>query len=498
MSAPVDTAFVSGTTITSDWLNGVNDTVINLNNTKKVSVKDAQFSVVGDGTTDDTLAIQAAINSLSATGGSVYFPPGTYKISSELTLSDDGVVLIGSSRNASRILQVTSNAKILNISGLYCGYKSLSFSYSSTPTVGATAIYVSSGYVTLQDFIVHNAYICIEFFGSNAVAGKITDFELFNYESIGLKASFLNDLFVSRFIINAGNAARGANGGIRLDEKVEAFICTDGDILMGQYSMVMDAAAYGIGTRPAYNNFTNVFFDSAVNPTQINDCVETEFVGCWFSGGRSGAGSAGVSVTNSQSLRFTNCRFFNCGAQGIVVNSTATDIAFVNCKAESNSVTAGSGVSHGFQFADNTTQFQVIGCMASNGLYTGTQGYGIFVGSGCDQFVIRDCNVVGNTTGSISDGSSATADKTVAGNIGYRTSNTGTGTVLSGTTSIAVDHGLNVTPRVQDILLTRQGTNAGSTDLYVTGVTSTQFTINTDVAPASNIAITWHARCKGA
>ena len=44
-----------------------------------VSVKD--FGAVGNGTTDDTSAVQAAIN----VGGSIYFPPGTYKLSSQIT-----------------------------------------------------------------------------------------------------------------------------------------------------------------------------------------------------------------------------------------------------------------------------------------------------------------------------------------------------------------------------------------------------------------------------
>jgi polygalacturonase len=42
---------------------------------ESVSVKD--FGAVGDGTTDDTAAIQAAIDSLSATGGIVFIPKGT-------------------------------------------------------------------------------------------------------------------------------------------------------------------------------------------------------------------------------------------------------------------------------------------------------------------------------------------------------------------------------------------------------------------------------------
>jgi hypothetical protein len=44
-----------------------------------VSVKD--FGAVGDGVTDDTVAIQAAINALSPLGGTLYFPKGTYIVS---------------------------------------------------------------------------------------------------------------------------------------------------------------------------------------------------------------------------------------------------------------------------------------------------------------------------------------------------------------------------------------------------------------------------------
>lgn len=63
-----------------------------------ISVKD--FGAVGDGTTDDTTAIQNAINSLSSTGGSVYFPTGQYLISTTLTVSTQGITLFGSNSTA--------------------------------------------------------------------------------------------------------------------------------------------------------------------------------------------------------------------------------------------------------------------------------------------------------------------------------------------------------------------------------------------------------------
>jgi len=59
------------------------------------NVKD--FGATGDGTTNDTSAIQAAIDSLSATGGVLYFPFGTYKIARTVGTNDHwGLKVTGS------------------------------------------------------------------------------------------------------------------------------------------------------------------------------------------------------------------------------------------------------------------------------------------------------------------------------------------------------------------------------------------------------------------
>lgn len=69
------------------------------------------FGAKGDGVTDDTAAIQAAINATSK-GGIVFLPPGTYLISSTLVIGDgtttavstiNGVKLIGSGIKATTI-----------------------------------------------------------------------------------------------------------------------------------------------------------------------------------------------------------------------------------------------------------------------------------------------------------------------------------------------------------------------------------------------------------
>jgi hypothetical protein len=62
-----------------------------------INVKDPDYGAVGDGVTNDKTAIQAAIDALPA-GGRIYFPPGAYKITSALDLTDtQGITLEGGS-----------------------------------------------------------------------------------------------------------------------------------------------------------------------------------------------------------------------------------------------------------------------------------------------------------------------------------------------------------------------------------------------------------------
>ena len=62
------------------------------------------FGATGDGTTDDTAAVQAAINA----GGAVYFPMGTYKLTDVLTVATADLLIFGPGT-----LQQTTNLKAI-------------------------------------------------------------------------------------------------------------------------------------------------------------------------------------------------------------------------------------------------------------------------------------------------------------------------------------------------------------------------------------------------
>lgn len=71
------------------------------------------YGAVGDGTTNDTAAVQAAIDAVPSTGGIVWFPAGTYKlVTSALTLKSN-LTLAGAGSNASIIHQTTTTVSAL-------------------------------------------------------------------------------------------------------------------------------------------------------------------------------------------------------------------------------------------------------------------------------------------------------------------------------------------------------------------------------------------------
>ena len=374
-----------------------------------VNVKD--FGAVGNGVTDDTAAIQAAINALPS-GGRVWLGPGTYRITAELTVSATGVHVCGYNRNSTQIKQDTLTSKIFNITGNFNTVSGLRLSYNGTPLSGATAIYCSASYCIFQDFIIANSYVGMEFLTGSAC--KCRNFEVLDYESIGIYAHNLNDLFITQFVINAGISTRGVLGGLRLIDKVEAFVASDGDIIQGVLAMTTGATSNVTGARPAYCRFTNVFFDSASNSNQgvsVDKSVEFDFVGCWFSS-RPGAG---IAMTNTDGMRFTGGGAVNCGTHGVLVQNTCVRTVFLNFRASGNSVQS-ANTSDGINIAAGTTDFIIKGCTLAGTLGFGTQRYGASVTTGAsDRYIIVGNLVNGNGTGGINDNGSG-VNKQVANN----------------------------------------------------------------------------------
>lgn len=78
------------------------------------------YGAVGNGTTDDTAAIQAALDACALTGGRVYAPRGTYRITSSLTWAPAGaeafgLTLVGDGMEATIFEHAISNGPLVDV-----------------------------------------------------------------------------------------------------------------------------------------------------------------------------------------------------------------------------------------------------------------------------------------------------------------------------------------------------------------------------------------------
>lgn len=133
-------------------------------NSPSFNVKD--YGAVGDGSTDDTTAIQSAITACgTAGGGVVYFPKGSYKTTSTLTVSSDSVKLRGDHSDSAVIYRTHNSGYTISftkgtstvLSGV--GISGIAFLNNGTMTVGSSPYHLNFDNVTrfdIRDIIIHS------------------------------------------------------------------------------------------------------------------------------------------------------------------------------------------------------------------------------------------------------------------------------------------------------------------------------------------------------
>ena len=462
-----------------------------------VSVTD--FGAVGNGVADDTAAIQAAVDALiSNGGGTLYVPKGTYKTTSEILITADKIRIVGAGRE-STVINPATNSNCFNfqqIGGKGWGVEDLSIKYLADGTAG-TAIYAldaSSG--EISNLYVERCFNGIQL--GNSQATRVQHIEMWYFLKYAIYINDnCNDVYLADTFLNGaayGTSTPNTNSvGLYLYRKAHATMASRLEIIQCSRPLQAEGSSASDLLKPAFCMFTDCFFDSSAFDVRLNYTRTLRFNACWFS-----QRSTGCTIQNAIDTTFVGCSFVNNNQHGCLLQAGAEHTSFVGCTFDSNSQES-SGAYSGLVVAANVSDFKVIGGVFANlGTFPQFQANGISILSGAsNRFTIKDATFLSNTVSPVSDLSSGT-ERYIQGNIGYRTSNSGQATIASGTTTIVVTHGLAVTPSISDILLTRGGGNAGSTDLYANTITSTQFTINTAAAPSSNMPVTWQVRSKGA
>lgn len=215
---------------------------------ERVNVK--SFGAVGDNVTNDTAAIQAAIDTASAPAGTgiVFFPPGNYHLNSKLTLQGDAVTLTGGARGLGGVAGDTPGAQIV---GTFTG-----------PLI--ERVVFGNGQVIIEDLSLYNAHatgIVLSLSGMQAPSG-IFRCDIIGWKGIEWGANTFGVLLENLHINRSGIGTLSTSIGMSLNGHMAA--------------TAIDVGGYGVGV--------NIAEDSSVKGStlvgfRIENCIEGIHIG---------------------------------------------------------------------------------------------------------------------------------------------------------------------------------------------------------------------------
>ena len=291
-----------------------------------------------------------------------------------------------------------------------------------------------------------------------------------------------------------------------------------------------DISANGCHQCVVANNMIIGGRDGILSTSVPNDPAEIE-KGVVISGNAIANMSAGgIRLDSSpQGVSITGNSIYDCGTNGIIMNRNGPDSDY-----------------GGITIAGNTIEDCVNGIVTSNAniriddisiignIIRGSTANGITL-TGIDRLDIKDNSILdttltgiliidvtgvsveGNTIDGVATGAQANAPITNAifrhntirnattplnasnwtefyGNEGFATENSGTATVLAGQAAVVVNHGLAITPALQDITLQLASSPSAVVAYWPSAINATNFTLNVSASPTENVDFSWQIR----
>jgi hypothetical protein len=387
-----------------------------------VSVMD--FGAVADGTTNDTAAIQAALN----TGKNVYLPPGNYRVVSGLTMVASGQRMFGESGAAWLTIiewDGTNGNTVITISGLqHCIIESINIRRKS----GSSNL--TSGHaVSFQD----NAYFCevrtCKISGTgNGISMWGTGNQVINcelrafYGSYGIRyygtvglGSFRG--VISCVVMDNSEVTTGATSFVHLiyDSYAHSLIIEASAFLWGGTAILMQDSVGAPYTLANYSFPTWLHAFDLECDHQHNDAIRLYGgEGCFLTTSWVGSTSTGngiVTATNWRGeLLVTNSRIWGCAQFGILLNAGISNCINNNVIALNSIVTPGCA---GIGVGSGVSKFSITGNSITNDTsFTDvgtTQYYGVLIIGGASDYYQIVGNVINNNTvANILDGGTGT------------------------------------------------------------------------------------------
>ena len=415
------------------------------------NVKD--YGATGDGSTDDKAAIQAAINAVPSTGGTVVFPAGKYKLGSSLTIgaTQNAIILQGLAGNAIGLdnygvrlfradgdtdpfISITEARSIhikdmAFIGGEYNNGANSKVGVKPNNSEGAIDVTANAG---CQEHVYENLSFygitqCISLKGLSSSIISNCKFRQIPEDSSGGKAVIrlservfvdnngnptgterMDQIRIENCIIDgspnpsnsssgslAANAINSTVTGISIDKEVSTVFISDTSVIRCQYCYFINSTWNG-----NFINFQNAEAERAnVDGFSLNGVGNFMTLANCFA---STCNQNGINIGTAQdsSIEITNPNVRDNAYHGILINSPTENVSITNPTIGGNS-RGNTSYYHGVDVASSTNHVYIaggkIGGQTEDLGGTGSQGYGINInGNNHDHIRIIGVDVSGN------------------------------------------------------------------------------------------------------
>lgn len=394
-----------------------------------INIKD--YGAKGDGATDDTASVAAAVAALPV-GGALYCPTGTYNVSLWPTMPDR-TTIYGDGPTATKIMQTGwSAASFIVWAGSLAG--SVSATLSANMSVGTSNITVSStagltvgsyyilgtttGFSSLDPTMYKGEMVCIKSINSATSAtiyGAVRDFYSTAASSTLHPVTFKTGVGIRDISIENTQPGVNKRGLLQFyackDVSVHNVHLNGGDIHGLQLNTVINASVSDCHIENGKDDTANGFTGYGINVTRTSENIAIS--NCRFTRVRHGFTCDGTDGNKGvpRNITVTGCVASECTAAAFDTHSTGASITFSGCSATRSAV--------GFQLRSKDTR--ILGCSVfycNDGIYLNTDcdgssvvgtvvrslklsstGRGIKVDGSPDRLLVQGCtfdNLQGN------------------------------------------------------------------------------------------------------
>lgn len=288
------------------------------------------YGAVGDGVTDDTAAVQSAIDAAEAAGGgTVYFPIGTYLITATLTIQTSKVRLVGDGPLNS-IIKTAGDITLLSFgtgttTWIYAnGVENLNIVTSNasrtTNSKGILIDYCRNFY--LRDVIIQSVYYGVYIKGASDelhfLSVTVKDAAAI-YPTYGIYLDGTTDDVVADFLFFHNCVLHGCTtAGFRAEgREFGDLILSNCSFVGGDYGVLLNhTVPYASGDYSADIMIDHCIFDSLDNFGLVaKGLTHLSLTGSWFSFIGKGAGGECIDIEDADfvSLTGNDCRAADYG-----------------------------------------------------------------------------------------------------------------------------------------------------------------------------------------